>query len=195
MIERMDGDRRRASTGGAAAPSVGWASGPLGAVQAAAREISRQSALRARAVAAFAATRPASTDRQQGERGAISAERWAARPEVLRPVSEWAAQELSIALDVSVAKAEAELARSLTLVTRLPRVLDALERGLLHPDHLWCLLEHVAPIADDALRATVEADLLAWLAARNRVTTPAALAGRVRRGGPPPETPGGGGGP
>ncbi|SDY50685.1 protein of unknown function [Geodermatophilus africanus] len=150
-------------------------------MQAAAREISRQTALRARAVAAFAATRPASTDRAQGERGAMSAERWAARPEVLRPVSEWAAQELSIALDVSVAKAEAELARSLTLVTRLPRVLDALERGLLHPDHLWCLLEHVAPIADDALRATVEADLLAWLAARNRVTTPAALADRVRR--------------
>jgi hypothetical protein len=124
MIERMDGGTR-ASTVGAAAPSVGWASGPLGAVQAAAREMSRQAALRVRAVAAFAATRPASTDRQQGERGAMSAERWAARPEVLRPVSEWAAQELSIALDITVQKAEAELVRSLTLVGRLPRVLDA----------------------------------------------------------------------
>ncbi len=76
----------------------------------------------------------------------MSADRWAARPEVLRPVSEWAAQELSVALDVTVQRAEAELVRSLTLVARLPRVLDALERGL-HPDHLWCLLEHVAPIA------------------------------------------------
>src|SRR3712207_6049714 len=105
---------------------------------------------------AFAVIRPATTDRAQGERGAMSAERWAARPEVLRPVSEWAAQELSIALDVTVQKAEAELARSLTLVTRLPRVLDALERGLLHPDHLWCLLEHVAPIADRSEEHTSE---------------------------------------
>jgi hypothetical protein len=143
--------------------------------------MSRQAALRVRAVAAFAATRPASTDRAQGQRGAMSAERWAARPEVLRPVSEWAAQELAIALDVTVHKAEAELARSLTLVGRLPRVLDALQAGLLHPDHLWCLLEHVAPIADDALRAKVEAEVLAWMAARHRVTTPAALGDRVRR--------------
>src|SRR3712207_6698863 len=136
----MDG-KTRTGTRGADAPSVGWAPGPLGAVQAAAREISRQTALRARAVATFAATRPATTDRAQGERGAMSAERWAARPEVLRPVSEWAAQELSIALDVTTQAAEAELVRSLTLVTRLPRTLDALERGLVHEKHLWCLLE------------------------------------------------------
>src|SRR3712207_490346 len=125
-------------------------------------------------MAAFAATRAATTDRAQGERGAMSAERWAARPEVLRPVSEWAAQELSIALGVTVQKAEAELVRSLSLVTRLPRVLDALESGVLHPDHLWCLLEHVAPIADDALRARVERELLEGVTARRRVTTPAA---------------------
>ncbi|MGR6963442.1 DUF222 domain-containing protein [Geodermatophilus sp. URMC 61] len=162
-------------------PSVGWASGPLGAVQAAAREMSRQAAVRARAVADFAVSRPASADRAPGERGAMSAERWAARAEVLRPVSEWAAQELAIALNVTVQAAEAELARSLALVTRLPRVLDALAAGLLHPGHLWCLLEHVAPITDDTLRAKVEADLLAWLAARQRVTTPAALGARVRR--------------
>jgi Domain of unknown function (DUF222) len=180
MIERV-GNGAHTRTGDAGAPSVGWASGPLGAVQAAAREMSRQAALRARAMAAFAATRPATTDRAQGERGAMSAERWAARPEVLRPVSEWAAQELSIALDVTTQAAEAELARALTLVDRLPRTLDALERGLLHEKHLWCLLEHVAPIADDARRAAIEADLLAWVAARNRVTTPAALADRVRR--------------
>nr|WP_279432626.1 HNH endonuclease signature motif containing protein [Geodermatophilus obscurus] len=160
---------------------MGWAVGPLGAVQAAAREMSRQAALRARAVAAFAATRPATTDRAQGERGAMSAERWAARAEVLRPVSEWAAHELSIALNVTVQAAEAELERSLTMVTRLPRVLDALQGGVLHERHLWCLLEHVAPIADDALRARVEQDLLEWMAARTRVTTPAALADRVRR--------------
>ena len=169
------------STLGAEAPVVGWATGPLGAVQAADREMSRQAALRARAVAEFAATRPASSDRAQGERGAMSAERWAARADVLRPVSEWAAQELSIALNVTVQAAEAELERSLTLVQRLPRVLDALQAGLLHDKHLWCLLEHVAPIADDGLRAKVEAELIDWVAARNRVTTPAALGDRVRR--------------
>ncbi|WP_448611887.1 DUF222 domain-containing protein [Geodermatophilus sp. URMC 60] len=163
------------------APAVGWASGPLGAVQAAAREMSRQAAVRVRAVAAFAATRPASTDRAQGERGAMSAERWAARAEVLRPVSEWAAQELSIALNVTTQAAEAELERSVTLVTRLPRVLEGLEAGLLHERHLWCLLEHVAPIADDARRARVEHEVLEWMAARNQVTTSAALGDRVRR--------------
>lgn len=80
------------------APAVGWASGPLGAVQAADREIARQTARRARAVAAFAATRPASVDRPQGTPGAMSPQRWARRPEPLRQVSEWAAQELAIAL-------------------------------------------------------------------------------------------------
>lgn len=43
-------------------PSVGRASGPLGAVQAADREIARQTAVRARALAAFAAARPGSVE-------------------------------------------------------------------------------------------------------------------------------------
>ncbi|WP_448639613.1 DUF222 domain-containing protein [Geodermatophilus sp. URMC 63] len=164
-----------------AAPTVGWAAGPLGEVQAAEREISRQTARRARALAAFAATRPASADRAQGERGAMSAQRWAARADVLRPVSEWATQELTVALGVTAQRAEAELERSLILVQRLPRVLAALESGLLHAGHLWCLLEHVAPIADDALRGRIEAELLAWMARRHRVTTPVQLGERVRR--------------
>src|SRR5690349_3079911 len=85
---------RRARAAGAStewpvfAPPVGLASGPLGVAQAADREIARQTAVRARAVAAFAATRPASVDRPQGQRGAMSAQRWAARPEVIRAVSE-----------------------------------------------------------------------------------------------------------
>ncbi len=41
------------------APPVALSAGPLGAVQAADREIARQTALRARAVAEFAASRPA----------------------------------------------------------------------------------------------------------------------------------------
>jgi hypothetical protein len=189
MIECMDGVALIGIPGSATCPeavdvpgpSVGWASGPLGAVQAADREIARQTALRARAVAAFAATRPASADRAQGEPGAMSAERWAARPEVLRAVSEWAAPELSIALTLSGPKAEAELERSLVLVHRLPRVLAALEAGVLHTGHLWCLLEHVAPIADDALRTRIQQEVIDWVGTRHRVTTPAQLGDRVRR--------------
>ncbi|SDC87256.1 protein of unknown function, partial [Geodermatophilus telluris] len=111
----------------------------------------------------------------------MAADRWAARAEVLRPVSEWATTELAVALDLTAQAAEAELERSLILVQRLPAVLDALEAGVLHPGHLWCLLEHVAPISDHALRARVERELLTWLAARRGVTTPAQLGERVRR--------------
>jgi hypothetical protein len=148
-------------------------------VQAADREIARQTALRAKAVAAFAASRPSSADRAQGEPGATSADRWARRAEVLRPVSEWAAQELTVALSISLQTAEALLERCLTLVHRLPATLAALEVGALHPGHLWPLLDKVAPIADDALRAQPEADLLAW--ASERVTTPGQLGDKARR--------------
>ncbi|MGY1664576.1 HNH endonuclease, partial [Geodermatophilus sp. SYSU D00696] len=151
-------------------PLVGWASGPLGVVQAADREIARRTALRARAVAAFAASRPSSVDRQQGERGAMAADRWAARAEVLRPVSEWATDELAVALAVSAQAAQLLLERSLTLVHRLPGTLAALESGALHVGHLGPLIDKVAPITDDTLRAAIEADLLAWAAGRH--TTP-----------------------
>src|SRR3954454_15098750 len=98
------------------APPVALSAGPLGMVQAADREIARLTAVRARAVAEFAASRPASVDRQQGERGAMSAARCAARPEVLRPVSEWATPELAVALALSGESAQALLERSLQLV-------------------------------------------------------------------------------
>jgi hypothetical protein len=172
MIEDME-----ALAGG---PAVGWASGPLGAVQAARREIARQTAVEARALAAFAATRPASVDRQPGEQGAMAAERRAARPEVLADVSEWAAQELAMAVSIPTSTAEDQLARALTLVSRLPRVLAALETGLLHVGHLWPLLEKVAPIAERSVREGLERDLLAWVAGR-QVTTPAQLGAKIRR--------------
>lgn len=162
------------------APSVGWATGPLGAVQAADREISRQTALRARAVAQFAATRPASADRPAGTPGAMSADRRAARPQLLADVSEWAAQELVVALSVTQPAAENLLERSLTLVHRMPRTLDALERGQLHPGHLWPMLEKVGPLTDATIRARVEREVLEWMAGRS-VTTPAQLGAKVRR--------------
>jgi hypothetical protein len=161
------------------APPVELSEGPLGVVQAADREIARQTALRARGVAAFAAERPADVDRAQGEKGAMSPERWAARPEVLRPVSEWAARELMVALSISDHAANELLTRSLLLVHRLPGTLAALEAGALHPGHLWPLLEHVAPIADDQIRAEVEAELLRWAA--GRIVTPSQLGDKARR--------------
>ncbi|TKJ20312.1 HNH endonuclease signature motif containing protein [Blastococcus sp. CCUG 61487] len=168
------------------APVAGWASGPLGVVQELDREIARLTAARARAVAEFAAARPVSADRQPGEPGAMSAERRAARPQVLAEVSEWAVPELSIALAVSKPAAGLDLERSLTLVTRLPGTLEALECGLLHPGHLWALRERVAVIADDAKRAKLERDVLAWVAARaarREITTPPQLADKLRRMG------------
>ena len=161
-------------------PAVGWASGPLRAVQAADREIARQTALRARALVEFAATRHASVDRPPGQVGCMSAERRATRPQVLADVSEWAAQELALALSIPTPTAEDQLARALTLVHRLPRTLEALEQGLLHPGHLWPLLEKVAPIPERRLRERLEADLLAWVGTRD-VTTAAQLGAKVRR--------------
>jgi hypothetical protein len=166
--------------GQVAEPAVGWASGPLGLVQLADREIARQTAQRARAVAEFASARPASADRQPGQPGAMSAERWAARAESLTDVSEWAAHEVSLALSISRKAAEDLLDRSLTLVHRLPGTLAALESGLLHTGHLWPMLEKVAPVADPSVRVRLERDLLAWVAGRE-VTTPAQLGAKVRR--------------
>lgn len=175
--------RRRAATASTEwpplAPPVALSDGPLGAVQAADREIARQTALRARAVAEFAATRPATADRAQGEPGAMSAERWAGRPESLRPVSEWAARELVVALSLSAEAADALLTRSLDLVHRLPGTLAALEAGALHPGHLWSMLDKVAPIEDARIRAEVEAELLRWAA--GRVVSPPQLGDKTRR--------------
>ena len=161
-------------------PLVGWATGPLGAVQAADREIGRQTALRARAVAAFAATRPASADRPAGTPGAMSARRRADRPVVLADVSEWATDELAVALSITSAAAQNLLERSLTLVHRLSRTLAALESGLVHEGHLWHLLDKVGPIADTTIRARVEREALDWVAGRS-VTTPPQLARKVRK--------------
>src|SRR5829696_563663 len=160
--------------------AVGWAPGPLGDVQAADREIARQTARRARAVADFAAARPASADRAPGEPGCMSADRRGSRPASLAGVSEWAAQELAIALSITTPAAVALLDQSLTLVHRLPRTLAALDAGLLHVGHLWPLLDKVAPVDDAAVRERLERDLLAWVAGR-QVTTPAQLGAKVRR--------------
>ena len=109
----------------------------------------------------------------------MSEQRRAARPEELVDVSEWAAQELVVALSITSQAAETLLTRSLTLVNRLPRTLAALESGALHVGHLWPMLDKVAPIAKADVRAKVEAELLDWAA--GRVTTPAQLGAKARR--------------
>ncbi len=109
----------------------------------------------------------------------MSAQRWANRPDLLRPVSEWAAQELTVALSITTPAAERLLDQSLTLVHRLPRVLDALGAGALHPGHLWHLLDKLGPLTDDDVRADVEQALLDWAA--GRVTTPPELGDKARR--------------
>ncbi|MGY1603241.1 HNH endonuclease [Geodermatophilus sp. SYSU D00815] len=165
-------------------PQVHLGSGPLGEAQAADREIARMYALRARKLAEFADSRPAAADRAQGEPGAMSAERWSARPEVLRDVSEWATPEVSIGLTRTQVRAEGLLEESLALVHTLPGALAALEGGLLTPEHLRPLLEHVAVIADPQLRAKIEAEVLRWVAERaadRTITTPPQLADRVLR--------------
>src|SRR3954466_6008629 len=102
------------------APPVALSAGPLGVVQGADREIARLTALRARAVAEFAASPAASVDRRQGEPGAMSTERWAPRPEILQPVSEWATPELQVALSYTEGSAHTLLEDSLRTVQRLP---------------------------------------------------------------------------
>ena len=109
----------------------------------------------------------------------MSADRWAARPEVLRPVSEWAVPELAVALSISETTAQARLERGLILVQRLPGTLAALEAGALHAGHVPVLIDLVAPIEDAEVRAEVEAGLLRWAA--GRVVTPAQLRERARR--------------
>src|SRR4051794_41159060 len=175
MVTTATASRAEAPT----APPVGLSSGPLGAVQAADREIGRQTALRARAVAAFARSRPSSADRQPGEPGCASPASRAARPEVLEPVSEWAPQELTVALSVSQMTAQTLLEESLLLVQRLPATLDALQAGAIGPRHLRPFLERVAVITDPAVRATVEGELLGWVA--GQVKTPAQLSEKARR--------------
>src|SRR3954454_19736573 len=170
---------RHMSSGSEFAPQTGLGEGPLGAAQAADRQIARLYAQRARALAEFCAARPASADRAQGEPGAMSAARWAVRPEILRPVSEWATQEASIGLTRTQSRTVGLLEECCRLVARLPGTLGALEGGLLTPEHLRPLLEHVAPIADDRLRAEIEAEVLRWVAARAQkktITTPPQLA-------------------
>ena len=148
----------------------------LAEVRAAQAEIGHQQARQARALAAFARSRPASLDRSDQEIGAAAAATRAARPAALAPVSEWAVDEVAVALAITGGSASRLLAESVALVDRLPGSLAALDDGRLSWRHVQVMTDLVAPLADE-LRPPAEDRLLSRLADK----TPAQLRAAARR--------------
>jgi hypothetical protein len=139
-------------------------------------ELARAAAERARAVARFARSRPASLDRPDGEVGAAAAATRAGRPAVLTPVSEWAVDEVAVALSLTGAAATRVLVESLLLDERLPATLAALDAGVISEAHARVMCDLVAGLGD-AVRPVAEARLLSRVAG----TTPAQLRVAARR--------------
>ena len=137
----------------------------LDEVRSAQAAIGVQEARRARAVAAFCRSRPSSADRPDPAVGAAAASTRAARPAALTAVSEWAVDEVAVALSLSESGAARIVVQSLQLVDRLPGTLAALQRGRLSWEHARVMAELVAPL-DDAVRGPAEEQLLARLGSR-----------------------------
>src|SRR4051812_14034115 len=149
----------------------------LAAARAVQREQARLAAVQARELAAFARQRPAAVlDRPEQEVGAAAAASRAARPQVLTEVSEWAVDEVSVALCLPARTAAGLLAEALTLVEQLPATLAALEAGVIGPAHARMLTEVLTPLGDEP-RAEVEG----WLLARAAGATVAQLKDAARR--------------
>lgn len=150
----------------------------LAQAAASAQAASRAAAAEVRALAAFARFRPQRQfDRQPGERGAMSAASRAARPEALSEVSEWAADEVALALRIGGPAASGRLSDALTLVERLPATLALLDEGLISWEHARQMVAQVGPVADDALRGRIEARVLGLL----KEKTPSQLGDCARR--------------
>ena len=145
-------------------------------VREAQAEIARQQARQARALAAFARSRPASHDRSDEEVGAAAAATRAARPAALTSVSEWAVDEVAVALGMTARAAGQLLAESLQLVHRLPRTLDLLEGGHLSRRHAQVMTDLVAPLSDDLCPIAED-----WLLSRLGDKTPPQLRAAARR--------------
>jgi hypothetical protein len=133
----------------------------LEVAKAAYAEQCRQAAVQARALAAFARARPAGVlDRPDDEVGAAAASSRAARPAALTAVSEWAVDEVMLALNLSSSAATTLLSESVILVDQLPATLEALEQARIGPSHARMLTEVLTPLHEEK-RAEVEARLLA----------------------------------
>src|SRR4051794_1334846 len=150
--------------------------GRLDAVVDLERVMARAAAAQARELASFARCRPASWDRQPGEKGAASAATRAARPVALQPVSEWAVAEVAARLRLPQRAAAARLEEAVVLVEQLPATLAALATGQISPAHARALVDLLRPVSDDT-RAAVEAAALD----RAGSQTVANLRARVRR--------------
>jgi hypothetical protein len=148
----------------------------LAAVRSAQAVIGAQEARRARAIADFCRSRPASLDRPESEIGAAAAATRAARPTALLPVSEWAVDEVAVALSLTESSATRLVVRSLQLVERLPGTLAALGRGELTWEHASVLTELIAPLSED-VRDQAEARLLSRLGSK----TPSQLRAAAHR--------------
>jgi hypothetical protein len=131
----------------------------LSEVRSAQAVIGAHQARQARAIAAFCRSRPASLDRPETEIGSAAAATRAARPAALLPVSEWAVDEVAVALSLSESSATRMVVQSLQLVDRLPGTLDALARGGLTWEHARVMAQLIAPL-DDEVRRQAEARLL-----------------------------------
>ncbi|WP_222263759.1 HNH endonuclease signature motif containing protein [Modestobacter marinus] len=140
------------------------------------RVLAGAAADQASALAAFARSRPASLDRPDSEIGAAAASTRAARPAALTPVSEWAVDEVAVALQVSGAAATDLLVESITLDERLPGTLRALREGRISWAHARVMTKVVSPLADD-VRGEAEDRLLARVAGK----TPAQLRAAAQR--------------
>jgi hypothetical protein len=138
----------------------------------------RAAARQLRALAEFTRHRPAgSFDRAPGEPGAASAASRAARPEVLTAVSEWAVDEVATRLHLTGHAAQDLLALAVTLDEQLPATLTALEEGRIGRRHAEVLAELLPLLTDPAVRAQVEARLLARVGSK----TPSQLRVAARR--------------
>ncbi|MCW2508630.1 MAG: putative endonuclease [Modestobacter sp.] len=132
----------------------------LGRAVVAQRQAARAAADQAEALAAFARSRPSSLDRPDSEIGAAAAQTRAARPAALTAVSEWAVDEVSVALQLSSSAASNLLVDSVLLIDRLPATLAALREGRLSWRHARVMTDLVAPLSDE-LRPLAEVRLLA----------------------------------
>src|SRR5688572_26387146 len=107
----------------------------------------------------------------------MSAASRAARPAALTEVSEWAVDEVAVALRIPGRAAEAQLCEAVTLVEQLPATLALLHEGRLSPAHARQMVTVVGPVADDALRGEIEAHVLGLLGEK----TPPQLGDCARR--------------
>jgi hypothetical protein len=152
--------------------------GHLVEARSAFQEQCRQAARQARALAAFAAQRPATAlDRPDDEVGAAAAASRAARPAVLTAVSEWAVDEVMVALGLSSDAAVKLLEQSVTVVQQLPETLAALEAATISWPHAVMLADVLPSLTDPAKRAEVEA----WVLGRAAGKTVPQLRAAARR--------------